>query len=46
MKEEWDRNHWQGRTRKQVEDTAKIVSWIMVITAIITGAILIYYLLT
>lgn len=46
MENGWDRNQWQGRTRKQVEDAAKIISWIIVVTIVAVGLISIYYVLT
>jgi hypothetical protein len=46
MENRWDKNKWQGRTRKQVEDTTKIISWTIVVAAVVIALISIYYVLT
>jgi hypothetical protein len=46
MKKRWDKNQWQGRTRKQVEDTTAIISWTIVVAAVVIALISIYYVLT
>ena len=46
MENDWDRNKWQGRTRKQIDDTAKIISWIIVAATLVIGIVAIYYVLT
>jgi hypothetical protein len=39
--QDWDRNRFQGRSRKQVEDSCKIITWgtITVIAALLISMI-------
>jgi len=39
--EEWDRNEWQGRTRKQVEENYKVMrlTYILFIVTFVIGLI-------
>lgn len=44
--QDWNPNDWQGRTRKQVQANATILSWLIVGATVLIGAFAIYCVLT